>query len=244
MSEAAGDNRLLVLLYHNLGHVAKGEGLPQHWVEPGLLRAHIRYLRGAGYTLVSAGEALVWLEGGEGPERPALLTFDDGLANLHELALPVLRKEGVPVLVFVVAGEVGGKTVWEPPPEHRGNRMMTWEQLGELQAAGVAIGSHTLTHPRLTGLTEAQVAEEMRESKRRLENALGTAVETVAYPYGAYDAAVEHAAREAGYRAGFTVELGVNTPETDRFALRRVNVRRWAYVPLLRRKIRRAERMR
>ena len=235
------DGRLLVLLYHNVGRAPRGGGLPQHWVEPGLLRAHIRYLRRVGYELVCAARARAWLEGEPGPERPALITFDDGLASLYELALPVLREERAPAVVFMVAGEVGGRTTWMPNPAHRGEPMLSWEQLRELQAAGVAIGSHGLTHARLTELPRERVAEELGESKRRLESGLGTAVEMVAYPDGACDAATEQAAREAGYRAGFSTVLGVNTRHTDRFALRRVNVRRWAYVPLLRRKIGKAE---
>jgi peptidoglycan/xylan/chitin deacetylase (PgdA/CDA1 family) len=244
MTERGVDNRLLVLLYHNVGRPPRGRGLPAHYVEPELLRAQIRCLQRAGHTFLTAARALSWLEGAETDlRRPVLLTFDDGLVNLHARALPVLAEEGVPALVFVVAGQVGGRTAWEPNPAHRDNPLLTWEQLIEMQAAGVAIGSHTLTHPHLTDLPPEQVVEELRESKRRLENGLGTAVETLAYPYGDFNAQAELAAREAGYRAGFSTRLGLNTPETDRLALRRVNVRRWSYLPLFQRKLRRAYRL-
>jgi peptidoglycan/xylan/chitin deacetylase (PgdA/CDA1 family) len=235
------DNRLLVLLYHNVGTPPKGRALPAHWVEPGLLRAQIRSLKRAGHTFLTAAQALAWLKNGRSEvARPTLITFDDGLANLHAQALPILQGEGVPALLFMVAGQVGGRTLWEPRPEHRDNPLLTWEQLLELQAGGVAIGSHTLTHPHLPDLSPELLARDLRESKRRLENGLGTAVELLAYPYGNFTAAVEQAARDVGYRAGFSTLLGLNARGTDRFALRRVNVRRWSYVPMLKRKLRRA----
>lgn len=238
------EDRLLVLLYHNVGPPPRGRGLAAHWIEPRLLRAQIRYLRNAGHTFVDADWLVGWFAQ-RPPEvtRPTLLTFDDGLANLYEQALPVLCEEQVPALVFVVAGQVGGTSGWEPNPAHRHLPTLTWEQMREMQDHGVTFGSHTMTHPRLSSLPEEQWAWELAESKRLLEAGLGRPLETLAYPYGDFDERIADAAQEAGYRAAFSTIPGLNSPTTDRFALRRMNVRRWSYLPLFRRKLTRMTRV-
>jgi len=218
--------------------------LAAHWIEPHLLRTHVRYLHEAGHTFVDADWLLRWVAG-EAPQvpRPTLLTFDDGLANLYEQALPILRAEQVPALVFVVAGQVGGTSAWEPHPAHRQLPALTWERMREMQEEGIAFGSHTMTHPRLSGLPEERCRWELAESKRILEEGLGRPVETLAYPYGDCNERIERAAQELGYRAAFTTVPGLNSPTTDRLALRRMNVRRWSYLPLFRRKLARMARL-
>lgn len=233
-------DRLLVLLYHNVGPPPGRRGLRAHYVSSRRLRSHIRYLRSEGHTFLTADQALNWLDGEEQVSHPTLITFDDGLSNLYQYALPLLREEEVPALLFVVAGHVGGVSSWEPEPRHQHNPLLTWEQLREMQAAGLAIGSHTLTHPHLTELTPEQMIQELRESKRVLEKNLDTPVDFVAYPYGEFNEEIAGTAQEVGYRAAFSTALGLNSHATNLFALRRMNVRRNSYLPLFRRKLRRA----
>ncbi len=235
---------LLALLYHNVGSPPLGRGLAAHWIEPRLLRAQIRYLRDAGHTFVDADWLLGW-SAHHPPDvvRPTLLTFDDGLANLYEQALPILREEQVAAVVFVVAGHIGGTSAWEPNPTHRHLPVLTWEQMREMQEQGVAFGSHTMTHPRLPNLPEEQWWWELAESKRLLEAGLERPVETLAYPYGHFHEKIARVAQDAGYRAAFSTIPGLNVPTTDRFALRRMNVRRWSPLPLFRRKLARMTRL-
>jgi peptidoglycan/xylan/chitin deacetylase (PgdA/CDA1 family) len=106
----------------------------------------------------------------------------------------------------------------------------------------VTFGSHTLTHPHLTALSEPEWRRELTESKRLLEDRLGRPVETLAYPYGDFSPAIAAAAREAGYRAGFTTIPGLNSlagpaGPTDPAALRRMNIRRHAGLWQFRRKV-------
>jgi peptidoglycan/xylan/chitin deacetylase (PgdA/CDA1 family) len=246
------EDRLLVLLYHNVGPSPGRAGLGAHWTQPPALRAQLRWLRAAGHTFVDAEWVVDWAaqgaephplpplprgRGGFGVPRPTLLTFDDGLANLYTHALPILEQERVPALVFLVAGHVGGVTDWEAEPRWRGNRLLTWEQIREMQERGVTFGSHTLTHPRLPALPEAAWRRELAESKRLLEEGLGRPAATLAYPYGDFSPEIAQAALEAGYRACFSTIPGLNGPETDPAALRRMNVRRHAGLWQFRRKV-------
>ena len=242
--KGADGDRLLVLLYHNIGPLPRGRALAPHHLPEARFRAHLRSLQRAGHTFLTAPQALDWLDGTyAGLPHPTLVTFDDGLADLHTYALPILRELDVPALLFMAAAFVGGVSAWMPRSEHRGNPMLSWEQLRELQAGGVTIGSHTLSHAHLTEIPATEAVREVQESQRVLEANLGTPVEALGYPFGEFNPVVEQVVRDAGYRAAFSTILGMNTPETDHFALRRVNIRRWSYLPMFRKKLKRAERV-
>ena len=100
---------------------------------------------------------------------------------------------------------------------------LTWEEARGLEAAGVEVASHTLTHPILTQVGDEQLDRELNESKARLEAELGHAVELFCYPNGDNDSRTRLAARRAGYRAAVTVEEGFNEKLCDILALRRIH---------------------
>ena len=106
------------------------------------------------------------------------------------------------------------------PEEYAG---ITWQEARELEAGGIEVGSHTLTHPVLTQVGDAQLERELGESKARLEAELHRPVELLCYPNGNIDARILRAAKRAGYRAAVTVEEGFNEKPCDLLALRRVH---------------------
>ena len=93
--------------------------------------------------------------------------------------------------------------------------------LRSLSAAGVAIGSHGWSHARLTQLTSARVTAELRDSKARLEDALGHAVTDFCYPYGSHDARVIDLTRDAGYRLALTCVRGAANAAPSAFEIPR-----------------------
>lgn len=115
---------------------------------------------------------------------------------------------------------------------------VTWDQARALVAAGMSVGSHSLTHRDLGRLTEDEQRTELVESKRVLEAELGREITTLAYPYGwpgTYGATTTRLARESGYRAAFTSSIGINKPgATDPYAISRLGVG-YADSPLLHR---------
>ena len=101
---------------------------------------------------------------------------------------------------------------------------LTWEQLFEMQAAGIEFGSHTLDHTVLTDLPLADAERELTGSKNILQNRLGRKIDFLAYPCGFTNSDIKARVKAAGYRAAFTVELGNVAPGDDVYALNRVPV--------------------
>ncbi|MEI8351209.1 MAG: polysaccharide deacetylase family protein [bacterium] len=111
-----------------------------------------------------------------------------------------------------------------PSFPNRANGFMTWDQVREMQAAGIGFGSHACTHRLLPGLSSREVSREVRESKKQMDDLLGVPTTTFAYPNGNYDAAVMAELKDAGYRLAATTRRGLNTVWTNPYELRRMNV--------------------
>ena len=152
-----------------------------------------------------------------------LVTFDDGFSSVHERALPVLSRLGVPALLYVVTDWVGRDNRW--PTQGSGAptlRLMSWDQLRELSAAGFELGSHTSNHVPLPDLSDEECERELSDSRRRLEDELQRAVRHFAYPYGAYDS--EDAARVARhYATATTTDMRFLKARDDRGRLPRID---------------------
>ena len=117
-----------------------------------------------------------------------------------------------------------GVTLPALPPADCG--AITWEQAREMAAAGIEIGSHTVTHPILTQLDPAQLDYELRQSRSRLEHVLDREVALFCYPNGDYNARVRGAVERAGYRIAVTTEGGLNNRSSDPLVLRRIHTER------------------
>ena len=206
----------LSLTYHGLADVSLARDPHSLFTSPRALRRQIRVLRRWGYELVTFG-ALADRAAAGTATGCASLTFDDGFAdNLHEL-VPLLREEAAPATVFVVSGWLG-----RAHPDAPDARVLSIPELRELRRAGVEVGAHTVTHPVLTDLPYGEALRELRESRLRLEDTLEQRVDLAAYPFGAADAAVRRACREAGYRAA--AQIDGHGSWDDPFALPRQNM--------------------
>src|SRR5262249_6362824 len=107
---------------------------------------------------------------------------------------------------------------------HRQGKMLTWDQVRLMKSRGIDFGGHTVTHPFIAQLTPEQVAWEVGECKRRIEDELQEAVEYFAYPNGReedFGKWNKNAIRNAGYRAAVTTIWGLNYRSTDPMELRR-----------------------
>lgn len=202
--------RIPVLVYHRVGEAPRTAPHPGTYLRPSAFARQLWLLKTLGYRTVSArayADSRLG-RGGPMPEKPLLITFDDGSETVHSAALPALERHGFTAVVFVVASQLGGPASWDgelPGAEHR---QLTADELKVLVKAGWSVGSHTLSHPRLTGVEAQQLGAELSGSKRVLEAALGAEVPWFAYPYGAYDARVRDAVSAAGYEMAFATEDG------------------------------------
>jgi peptidoglycan/xylan/chitin deacetylase (PgdA/CDA1 family) len=157
------------------------------------------------------------------PAKGMVLTFDDAYDDLHAELLPAMRDFGIAPVVFVVADRIGAENDWDQRQGLRARRLATVDQLRDLQRAGAVIGSHSMTHRSLVGLSQRELAMETRDSRHRLEDVFGCAVDWFAYPFGNCDRAARAAVADAGYRAAVTTAPGVNHWK-DPFALNRIEI--------------------
>ncbi|MES1925520.1 polysaccharide deacetylase family protein [Salinisphaera sp. T31B1] len=197
--------RLRVLMYHQVGPFARPEQQLGLYCHIDRFARQMAYLARHDIRVISLSEACRGLFGqARLPARAVVLSFDDGFQNFHDHAWPVLEAHGYPAVVYAVAARLGGHADWMKPEAPGDQRLMDGATLRTLADAGIEIGSHTLNHCRLGLEPEAVRHREIRDSRARLEDVLGRAVEHFAYPYGHYDAGVRELVAQAGYTSAVT----------------------------------------
>jgi peptidoglycan/xylan/chitin deacetylase (PgdA/CDA1 family) len=213
-------------MYHGIGDVPAGARLPALFVSPAQFTAQVRALRQAGYHGVTMQQVWdAWHDGGPLPRRPVVLSFDDGSQGQVRHALPALRRAGWPGVLNLA---------WRYLPDIGGTSAVR-----RLVSAGWEIDSHSITHPDLTRLGDAELRDELTGSQTRIRHAFGASTASFfAYPSGRYDARVEQAVQDAGYLAATTVQPGYARPTADPYALPRIQVSRGTSGPALLRRLR------
>jgi peptidoglycan/xylan/chitin deacetylase (PgdA/CDA1 family) len=209
-----------ILLYHSVSDD------PEPWIRrfavtPAAFVRHLELIaaRGATTLTVSAFADTVARCPSALPERPVLVTFDDGFADFRDAALPLLREHEMTATLYPATGFLGRRGPG-------GGRMLAWRDLPELAAGGaVEVGGHTHTHPKLDAVAPARAREEIERCKGLLEDALGSVVRSFAYPHGYSSAAVRAIVRGAGFDSACAVKNAFSSPADDRFALARLTVR-------------------
>lgn len=210
-----------VLCYHGVC-----DDPPNEWsVTPAQLRAHLELLR-RGCQPVTLDQIVDWHLGTTSVPRGAVaVTFDDGFVDVLDAAAPILDEFGVPGAVFVPSELVSGGT---PDTSYRPTRpFMNWSQVSELAAAGWTIGSHSLTHPRLSALSDDESRRQLVDSRDQIEQRLGRDILLHAYPFGTPATVSDRdrrLAEEAGYRAAFMDTTGPLRQHDDTFGLPRSKV--------------------
>ncbi|BAL93778.1 putative hydrolase [Rubrivivax gelatinosus IL144] len=155
-------------------------------------------------------------------KRSVAITFDDGYVD-NLAAAEELRRRGMRATWYVVVGCLGHRPGWKADGGPT-DRLMSASELRELQAAGMEIGSHTMSHQRLTSLAAGRRQDEIEASRTMLEDALGSPVHAFAYPYGDFDADSAAAVRAAGYSSACTTQPGWALRDGDAFRIRRLSV--------------------
>lgn len=214
-----------VFLYHSVSRDPPGWIAPVT-VSPDDFEEQLDRIADSGRTVVPLSRLVSALHGGPRlPPRCAVLTFDEGFADFYWTVAPQLTARGLPATLYVTTGAVHtpGATrdgsLLPPAP------MLTWRQIATLDACGVEIGGHTVTHPQLDTLPAAWVRNEVTESKRRLEDVLGHPVSAFAYPHGYSSATVRREVREAGWTSAAAVENAFSSAADDPLRIARLTVR-------------------
>lgn len=211
-----------ILMYHSVSERAPRR-FRRFSVTPRGFEQQLRHMRERGCTALTIGE-LMRLRAGRlenPPARPVVLTFDDGFADFHEHAMPALARYGMRATLYVTTGYVGRTSAWLQGIGAGHLPMLNWGQLAELAQHGIEIGAHTASHPALDALPRIEAAREIVVSKRTLEDKLGIAVDSFAYPFGYHSPGVRRAVREAGFGSACAVGYRTSRPDENPFALSR-----------------------
>lgn len=202
--------RCVFLGYHSV----TDDGPPYLSLRPQTFRRQLDLLVSAGFRAGTRAD-LGRIAAGERPARRlAFLSFDDGFRDTATAALPAMAERGLTGLVFVLPGHLdsGAPLDWpavagEAARRPELMRSMDWPMLESLIEAGWEVGSHTMSHARLSGLSDEALAQELLDSRRALEARLGRC-DMLAYPFGDWDERVARAAAATGYSFAFTLPFG------------------------------------
>lgn len=211
-----------ILMYHSIAP-EPNEATRALSVAPEAFAEQLALLAELKFTPIDTADlARSWREGGPLPERPVLITFDDGYEGVHRHALPVLAKHGFASTLFVSTGWIRGAY------DTGGglDTMLDWDQVRELANAGVEIGGHSHTHPQLDQLGQDALWFELLRCKEIIAEELGRRPASFAYPYGYSSRRVRRTVREAGFSQSLAVGNGLARRRQGPYALQRVTVRR------------------
>ena len=204
-----------ILMYHRVNVVSPSTPAITRrlTVDPVVFAHQMRWLRSHGFHTITQRQLFDALMCGRGlPRKPILITFDDGYRDTFTKASPVLARLGMHATAYVISGRISKPS------------FLRWRQLPRLEARGIEIGSHTVSHRALTTLSDSQALAELVRSRRGLEQRLGHRVPWLAYPIGAYDARIEGLARRAGYVLAVTTEAGTRQSAQRPLALHRLRI--------------------
>lgn len=204
-----------ILTYHSID-----ESQSAISVSPDAFRRHVAWFASGAVRVVPLDELMTLPPG----EDAVSITFDDGFANMADIAAPLLARHRLPATVFVVTEHVGGANAWRGAcaTDIPTLPLMDWPALGRLAEMGIAVGAHSRTHPVLTDVPVAALEDEVAGSADRIERELGVRPTAFAYPYGLVNDTV---ARAAGtFRWAVTTELRTLGAREDPRALPRLDM--------------------
>jgi peptidoglycan/xylan/chitin deacetylase (PgdA/CDA1 family) len=233
--------RIPILMYHSISDCDEGTRHPYYRTAttPAVFAQHMRFLHENDYLTVSPSDAVACMEASDlGSSQPVVITFDDGYEDFYTQAFPILSEYGFSATVYLPTAYIG-----EAALAFKGRRCMTWSQVREVRGAGIEFGSHTVTHPQLKSLDPTAVEYEVRNSKHTIEQELGCAVTSFAYPYAfpeadrVFTGRLETILWQAGYENGVSTVVGTADRAANRLFMKRLPINSCDGASLLRAKL-------
>lgn len=215
---------LTVLMYHAVTAGVLDEP-GQMSVSASRFASQMAEIRDAGVAVVDLADGVDQLLRGGSDRAAVAVVFDDGFVGVHDQAAEILGRFAFPATVFVTTSWVGLDRM--PLSDSALGRPLTWDEVRALHAAGMAVGSHTHTHPRLAALSEDAIEDEIRRSSDAITEQVGRTPDTFAYPFGSFrtfDARTRAVLAARGFRAACTTISGRNDARADPLALKRIRI--------------------
>ena len=195
-----------ILIYHHMSpDLPADPQLASISVTTSALDDQLGWLAANGYTSVTVAELYnAFYYDLPLPAKPVILVFDDGYAEVYELAFPLLKQHGFGATIATITGAVDHPTY------------LTWDQIKEMSDSGLEFVSHSVTHGNLAAMPREELQKEIGDSRQALEDKLGRPMQFFVYPYGepfvngSDDARrlVLDVLRETGYLGALTTSSG------------------------------------
>ena len=198
-----------VLYYHSVDENAANEVT----ITPEKLQEQLDYINDNNYVTITMTELYDHIENNKPiPEKSILITFDDGYMNNYTEAFPMLKELNMTATIFCVGNSLDG------------SYYLSEEAIKEMSDYGIDIESHTVNHVHLDTMSYDEQLLELKNSKNILEKITGKEVLSLAYPFGDYNDNTIKAAKDAGYKMGFTTKLGLSDRTDDIYKLDRIYI--------------------
>lgn len=211
---AASSLRCPILMYHQIADPPpKNDPFYRLFVSPSEFDTHLALLQEDGYTAITLRTLLDGLINQTPlPEKPVVLTFDDGYINAATQAYPLLGARGMVGTFFIITGVMDTANY------------LTWGQAGDMQTNGMEIGCHSATHVSLRRLDQDALLNEVAGAGGTIAAVLGTAPVSFCYPYGHFSGAAQQAIKDSGFLGAVTTQNGIVKQDSYCYSLPRVRI--------------------
>lgn len=227
---------LPILMYHSVSDDPEDGVSPYYRLatSPRRFREQMAWIAGSGLTTLTLSQAIDRLSSqAVGWDHCLAITFDDGFRDFLTTAKPVLDEFGLSATMFLPTGFIGAN-----PMRFKNRDCLSWSEVKALDGPVVEFGAHTVTHPQLHQVPWAGIRDEVRRSRLEIEDQLGHAIGSFAYPYAfpqedaTFTAKLRDELAEAGYTAGVTTIIGRAQQGDDVLTLKRLPVNDADALPL------------
>ena len=216
---------LPILLYHSVAPDCDPR-FAEWTVTPERFSEQMAFLAENGYQALTVRELVRQVFERQAPISPrtVVITFDDGFADFHRYAWPEMSRHGLTATVYIATGYVGATSTWLAHTGEADRPMMSWDQVTELDSAGIECAAHGDRHLQLDTVSAAVAAEDMKRSKAALEQVIGP-VDSFAYPHGYYTRRLQRQVADAGFSSACAVRDALSSSVDDPYALARLVIR-------------------
>ncbi len=207
-----------ILMYHYVSELPPNSDRYRRdlTTSPENFKAQLQYLTEAGYHTITLTDLYLHLtQGYPLPEKPIVLTFDDGYRDAYEVAFPLLLDYGFTGTFFVLA----------TPAHFESPDYLTWAQMKEMSDAGMEIQSHGRDHVDLRGRSYDYLVYQTRGIQEAIQYHTGRLPRFFCYPSGRYDANVIAVLKSADYWGAVTTEWGNTHTRESLFEMPRMRIR-------------------
>ncbi|WP_054957940.1 polysaccharide deacetylase family protein [Paenibacillus dakarensis] len=209
LSTPVNTESIPILMYHSIS-INPSNTLSVH---PEVFYKQMEHLKNAGYNTITFKELMNWKTNQELPNKPILITFDDGYLDNFTVAYPYLKKLQMKATIFATSDYIGVSNHFD------------WNQAMEMEESGlIEMGVHTRHHVDLTKCSPLQLEDEISGAKKIMENRLGHPIISFAYPAGEFNPNVIEVVKRAGFEFAVTTEPGYAEKNQGYLTLHRVRI--------------------